>query len=49
MTHMEISLRIIDKCGVRGDATLCVGIFIVCSYIYNGFIFPSLNHANIFD
>ena len=27
---LKVKVMIIDKCGVRGDATLCVVIFILC-------------------
>ena len=26
---MKVTMGIIDKCGVRGDATLCVVIFLI--------------------
>ena len=28
---MKVTIGIIGKCGVRGDATLCIVIFTVCS------------------
>ena len=29
----KVTMGIIDKCGVRGDATLCVVIFLYCTCV----------------
>ena len=30
-SKVKVTIGVIDKCGVRGDATLCVVIFVSCN------------------
>ena len=32
-SKVKVTMGIIDKCGVRWDATLCVVIFLVCNFV----------------